>query len=196
MSSKPIKERLCVPISFEYLLTHLFGKQQYHGYVGAVRASRWKRDMLKVLKYLRRSILLTVSADNHHKKQLLKTCDETSKLLDEASTINGMNVALIEGLTKLSFRFVGNLPDHWRRKSPYRDRFWELNGHRSITYVQTDEQRAGLLIYLVDIRKLYKITLTEYEDLHEAFYRGFKGNPSGFLDWFRNFFPKVYSDVF
>jgi hypothetical protein len=43
-----------VPISFEYLLSNLFGKLQYHGYVGAVSSKIWKRDIGKIAKYIRK----------------------------------------------------------------------------------------------------------------------------------------------
>ncbi len=65
---------VCVPLSFEYLMSALFGKDNYHGYVGTVERSVWKKDLRKIVKYIKKSIELSVDADQFHKNRLLSIC--------------------------------------------------------------------------------------------------------------------------
>lgn len=185
-----------VPISIEYLMSELFGKLQYHGYVGAVSRSTWKKDLLKVAKYIKRAVLLNVETDAIHRKKVLATCDALLQDLGAASTINAANAAVIEHLIRLVFLLLGNMPDHWRRRSPYSDSFWKLNGHRTLHYSQSVEQKVATLINAVDIQKRVEVPLEEHPNLHEAFYLGFKGNSSEFLTWFKNKYPAAYCEVF
>ena len=41
-----------VPISLEYLMTYLFGKQNYHGYVGVVSKAIWKLGGYRTICYM------------------------------------------------------------------------------------------------------------------------------------------------
>ena len=77
-----------------------------------------------------------------------------------------MNVIVIEDLVKLVFNLLGKMPDHWRRKSPYADRFWKLNGHRRLSYTQTDEQKSHLII----INYLVKAKTQHVEYTHKSRY--------------------------
>jgi len=177
-------------------MSTLFGDLNYKGYVGAVSKARWKRDLRKVTKYIKKSIKLNVDADAHHKSELLETCEHLEQELKEASTIDQVNTASIKNLIRIVFLLLGNMPDHWRRRSPYSDRFWELNGHRTLTYTQSEEQKAYLIINLVDIRKRYAVKLDDYEDLHAVFYRRFIGKASEFVSWFKKSYPETYCQIF
>jgi hypothetical protein len=190
------EEFMYVPISVEYLLSALFGKLNYHGYVGAVSKSKWQKDLTKVATYLKKSIEFNVHTDTIHRARLLRSCDDLVEKLKKTKTINDINAVTIECLTRLAFLLLGNMPDHWRRRAPYQDRFWRLDGHRSIQYHQTTEQKAYLLIHLVDIKKEFDISIKDYRDLHDAFYRGFKSKAHPFLLWFKHEYPKIYCEVF
>jgi hypothetical protein len=190
------QESMHVPISVEYLFSALFGKLNYHGYVGSVSVSTWRKDLLKTANYVRKSVEINVQTDVFHRNQLLKTCDDLANRLREARTLSAINAAAIECQTRLIFLLLGNMPDHWRRRAPYAPKFWELDGHRSLQYHQTAKQKAYLLINLVDIRQLVSIELKDYADLHEAFYRGFKSDADAFLDWFKKEHPSAYCSVF
>ena len=190
------EESVYLPISVEYLFTHLFGKLQYHGYVGETRLSVWRKDLLKAVKYLRRSIELNVSTDARHMRALLGHCDSLTSDLKSASSANFLNVAVVEHLIRLSFELLGRMPNHWERKSPYSDRFWQLDGHRSVQFHQSAEQKAAMLINMVDIDKRLEIGPHEFRNLHDAFYRGSKGDPATFLQWFKSKFPAAYCEAF
>ena len=177
-------------------MSALFGELNYHGYVGGVSKATWKKDLRKVTKYIKKSIELNANTDSHHKSELLETCDRLEKELKESSTINQINAATIEKLICLVFLLLGNIPNHRRKRSPYADRFWELDGHRTLSYTQSDEQKAYLIINLVDINKRYAITVEDYKDLQAVFYKRFKGKASKFLGWFKKSYPEIYCQIF
>lgn len=192
----PQNDYVFVPLSFEYLMSALFGKDNYHGYVGEVSKSIWKKDLKKIVKYIKKSIELNVDADQCHKNRLISLCNELESKLSDANSTEQMSVIVIEKLIKLVFHFLGNMPDHWRGRSPYADRFWELDGHRRLTYTQTDEQKAYLIIYLVDIRKDYTLKIKGFNNLHAVFYRKFKSKAHHFIVWFKKMYPEIYCEIF
>ena len=133
---------ITVPLSYEYFFSHLFGKANYHGHVGALNITAWKKDLRKLVKYIRKSIVINAHTDQLHKDRILQLCDSLDNDIKNASSINEASVSVIQKYTKLIFLLLGNSPDHWNRKAPYHDRFWKLNGHRTLTYTQTDEQKS------------------------------------------------------
>ena len=57
------KNRIYASLEFEYLLTRLFGKYNYHGYVGEKSFKEWKRDLAKVFRSILRALTLNVETD-------------------------------------------------------------------------------------------------------------------------------------
>ena len=190
------KERMHVPLSVEYLFSDLFGKLNYHGYVGSVSVTTWRKDLLKTTRYIRKAIEINVHCDSGHKHRLLEACDRLLEHLGKAKTIAAIHAVMFEYQTRIIFLLLGNMPDHWRIRSPYSSKFWQLDGHRTLQYQQSASQKAYLLINLVDIRKQLSVEPKDYHDLHDAFYRGCNGDPDKFLEWFKSEFPVEYCSVF
>lgn len=190
------KDWISVPLSYEYMMSFLFGNWNYHGHVGTLLANSWKKDLVKINKYIKKAICLNVISDGIQQKMLNEECDRFSERLKEVKSIDGMNVAFVECYTRLIFQLLGNFPNHWERKAPWSDRFWDLSGHRTFQYSQTDEQKTYLIINAVDIRKKIKIKVKGFKDMHEAFYQGSKGNGSKFIEWFKENYPKEYCQLF
>ena len=190
------KEWIYAPLSYEYMMSFLFGKWNYHGHVGTFLRSSWKKDLEKITKYIKKAIRINVRLDGFQQELLLEECDRFSDRIKKEKTINGMNVAFIECYTRLIFQLLGNFPNHWDRKAPWADRFWEFDGHRTLQYTHTDEQKSYLIINAVDIRKNVKIKVKGFKDMHEAFYRGNGGNAQKFIEWFKEHYPKTYCQLF
>ncbi len=189
------KDNVYVPLSYEYMMSHLFGKHHYHGHVGSHSKSSWKKDLRKINKYIEKSININVQTDSYHKGMLLYLCDCLDEKVSKAKSINEINVSFVETYVRLIFTLLGNFPDHWRRKAPYADRFWELDGHRSLSFSQTDEQKAALVINLVDIKKAINVELEGHENMHEAFW-ACNSNPTKFINWLKAEHPRVYCEIF
>ena len=190
------REWVNVPISLEYLFSSLFGKAKYHGYVGAVSARTWKKDLAKTAKYISKAIELNARTDAFHRRELLETCERLISHIEGAKTVDQANVAAVESLVRLVFMLLGDVPDHWNKKSPYRDSSWRLDAHRSHQFCQSSVQKVRLLIDLVDQRGCLKLDLGEYGSLLEAYVRCSGGSPDEFLEWFKREYPAAYCEVF
>ena len=189
------KEYVYVPLSYEYMMSFLFGNQQYHGHVGSLSGSNWKKDLKKINKYIKKSININIKSDSYHKSTLINLCDNLDEKLSQAKCLNEINVGVVESYVKLIFSLMGNFPNHWDRKAPYGNQFWDLNGHRTMSYSQTDEQKAYLIIHLVDIKKSIEIELMDHKNMHEAFW-SFGSDPVKFMKWFKSEYPRVYCELF
>jgi len=189
------KESVCVPITYEYMMSHLFGKQNYHGHVGTLTKSSWKKDLRKINKYIKKSIDVNVLTASYHKGMLIYLCECLDEKISKSKTLNDINVGFVETYVRLIFSLLGNFPDHWRSKAPYADRFWELDGHRTINFSQTDEQKAALVINLVDIKQAINVELKDHENMHEVFW-ACGSNPTKFIQWLKAEHPRVYCEIF
>ena len=185
-----------IPLSFEHTMSYLFGEKNYHGHVGWVKKSEWKKDLLKIIKYIKKTIKINIESDRYHENKLrnLLNLEERIKKHKE---INDINIEIIEIFTIVIFELIGHFPEHLHWKHPYRDNFWKLDGFRKIIYLQSDLQKANLIIYIVDVIKKYKITIpTKYYSLGELYSFKFKSNPVIFLDWFKSEHPEFYCEIF
>ncbi len=152
--------------------------------------------MAKVVKYIKKSIELNHNGDMFHRNELIHTCDHLIEELKKAKSINDINVYLIQELIRLIFTLLGTMPHHWNRKNPYFDSSWSLSGHRTLNYIQDADQKAHLIIYLVDIGKKYTIDFETFGDMHGIYYRKFMGKSSDFVVWFKKIYSGIYCDIF
>jgi hypothetical protein len=169
---------------------------KYHGYVGAVSARTWKKDLAKTTRYISRAIELNARTDSFHRRELLETRERLVSQIEGSKTADQANLAVIESLVKLVFMLLGDMPDNWNQKSPYRDSFWRLEAHRSQHFSQSSAQKVRLLIDLVDRRQRVKLDLGDYGSLREAYVSCSGGNPEQFLEWFKREYPASYCEVF
>ena len=185
-----------IPLSFEHLMSILFGEKNYHGHVGWVKKSEYKKDLLKIIKYIKKTIEVNIESDRYHQNKL-KSLLDLEKRIKKYKNINDINIEIIEIFTIVIFELIGNLPGHLHCKHPYGDNYWKLGGFRKIIYLQSDSQKVNLIIYIVDVIKKYKIDIpTKYYNLSELYSFKFKSNPVVFLDWFKSEYPEFYCEIF
>jgi len=185
-----------IPLPFEHLMSILFGEKNYHGHVGWVKKSEYKKDLLKIIKYIKKTIEVNIESDRYHQNKL-KSLLDLEKRIKKYKDINDINIEIIEIFTIVIFELIGNLPGHLHCKHPYGDNYWKLGGFRKIIYLQSDSQKVNLIIYIVDVIKKYKIDIpTKYYNLSELYSFKFKSNPVVFLDWFKSEYPEFYCEIF
>ena len=190
------KDTVNVPISFEYLLSSLFGKRRYHGFVGLHTFKIWKKHIIKLIGAIQKSITVNVdSTDELNKKTLIRICERAIGEIKRAKRIENINMAMIECLTRLVFELMGGIPDHWDYKAVNRSEHWKLDHYRKLTYTQTTKQKACLILSLAD-KQPYGSQLPSYRDLGQKLWRDFRGNANEFVQWFKQNYPAVYTDVF
>lgn len=184
------------PISFEYLLSSLFGRRRYHGFVGEHTFRIWKKHVMKLIGAIQKSITVNVnSPDELHKKTLIGICEQAIGEIRRAKRVENINVTTIECLTKLVFELMGGVPDHWDCKVINRSEQWKLDDYRTLSYTQTTRQRVRIIHSLAN-RHAYSGQLPSYRDLWQKWWRDFGCNDSEFIQWFKQNYSTVYTAVF
>ena len=181
-----------VSIEFEHYLSYLFGKSNYHGYVGLKSISEWKKVLIKVLKALKKSITVTIeSTDSQHKQRMLLLCDETEKRIANLKNIDSVNEQTILGLTSLIFEVLGGRPDNWNRITTNSENHWRLNRKRQISYCQSFSQKANIIL-----DEAYRQSHDNFTEMHKTLYRKFVGNERKFCEWYKETHPNKYLSLF
>lgn len=190
-SARAVITGMVVPLGFEFFLKDLYGTQ-YHGYVGEKSLSTWRKDMAKLIHTIRRAIQLNVSSDRHHHVTMDTTCDHAEQHIRRAKSIDDVSQETIQTLARLCFLLMGQMPNHFDTKAPYRDEHWVLHAERSIGFVQTDGQKVNVILSLArDGHFGGREQATEFRlKLHEL------GTPTKFLEWFRSEHAADYSSLF
>ena len=83
-----------VLLSFEHMMSNLFGEKNYHGHVGWVKKSEWKKDLLKIIKYIKKTIEINIESDRYHENKLRKLLD-LEKRIKKHKDINDINIEII-----------------------------------------------------------------------------------------------------
>lgn len=191
LSVGPFFTGIVVPLGFEFFLKHLYGIQ-YHGYVGEKSLSTWRKDMFKLIHTIRRAIQLNVSSDRHHLLTLDTTCEHAEQHIRSAKSIDDVSQQTIQTLARLCLLLMGQMPNHYGMKAPYRDEHWMLKAERSIGFAQADWQKVNVILSLAgDGHFGDGAQATEFRlKLHEL------GTHAKFLDWFRLEHAADYSALF
>ena len=178
------------PISFENLMSSLFGKTNFHGTTGYIPLENWKKYILRIFKALKTSICVNIDiADLAFRSKIISICDEAIIKLEEAENMDEINTITIERLVKLTFMLQGGLPNNWNKKSVNLPHNWKLNTFRKVVYLQTDKNKVDIIL------NTYKND-EDIGDLYNKLNRDYKRNYSRFLDWFKKEYPERYSDIF
>lgn len=188
MRDKKENVSVYVPMSFEYLMSSLFGQQFYHGYVGYLRLKRWKKDLIKILKTVRKTIEINIDTDEFHKNELCSKCDLGIRKLKESKYKDQLDVNMVESLTRIVFMLIGDMPENSRKKSTANPKCWKLDQARKITYVQTLHQRVWLIMHRARIRGEKN---PDYDELWEKHFE-YRGDKRRFIEWYKEAYPDKY----
>lgn len=188
-------EEINIPISFEYLMSSLFGKQNYHGHCGFRPLSTWKKEQIKLIKTIRRAVKINVNSDVYHRNQISRYCDLALEKVKEAKTKDAVNTAMIEYSMKIIFALLGNFPDNWDKRGTSNPQAWKLNRFRKLVYASTLDNKANLILTIAEKGK-YSGRLPSERELFMKRAFEFAGDSEKFVNWFKDSYPEIYSDIF
>lgn len=188
-------EEINIPISFEYLLSFLFGKQNYHGHCGFHSFSTWKKEQLKLIKTIRKAVKINVDSDIYHRNTILRSCDLAIQQIKNAKTKDAVNIAMIEYCVKIIFALLGNFPDNWDKRGTSNWQTWKLDTYRKLIYTSTLDNKANLILSLAGSDK-YGEKIPNDRDLFMTRILEFAGDSEGFVNWFKHEYPRTYKDIF
>lgn len=189
-------ETINVSLQFENMLSLLFGKDNHHGDVSNMSQRDWKKNILKIINAIERSISQNISfTDNFQKIELDRIIDQLKTKVSRSASIEQTNHDTILALTKIVFNILGRLPYNWDRKNTSRREIWELNDFRTIGYTQNYAQKANLIIHLSEYSD-YNEGLPPKRELQRKLYMDLKGNHIEFIEWFKENYPSSYLKIF
>lgn len=178
-----------VDMAYEQFLKSLFGANDYHGYVDGVSFKTWRKDLVKIIRNLRRAVELTVHADAQHINTLLARCDSAMGEVEQSSTPQEAANAAVRNLTMISFLLIGELPNHYHERRPSHDNHWILNSERQIGYTQSLRHKAMLLRHLAREGNMEPDLNGEECDRK---YHELGGDARKFLTWIKEQHPQAY----
>ncbi len=190
------KETISVPISFEYLLTVLFGKQTYHGFVGVHKVYNWKTHILKLFNAIRKSIIINITVtDEFHKNELLVISARAVEKIRQCKTKDEVNILAIEYLTRIIFELMGKMPNNWDKRIVNRLEYWKLDEFRKLGYTQTERQKLNLILSLPN-RDQYSDRFSDKSELFYKYRVNFRSNNNKFIKWFKEKYKDIYVELF
>ncbi len=190
-----INQKMYAPMEFEYLLSYLFGKLNYHGYVGFKELNEWKKINRKVMNTVRKAICInTDTSDEWHKRELLKRCDLALDGIKGARSKDELNGKFISDLVHIIFELMGGFPDHWKYKGTSNPKCWKLNRFRSVNYSQSDEQKFAIIDRIIT-QRIFK-EIPDSSKLWTVYAIDMKRNKTKFLKWFKHKYNDVYRKIF
>lgn len=183
-----------ITMSFEYLMTNLFGKT-YHGFIDIPQnLSSWKKETQKIARAINKSIKMNVTTDLIHYNDILWQCKNVESKLKAAKSINEINIHMIEFQTRVMFLLLGQLPNHWNSRIVNKDIDWKLDVYRSVTFNQSIEQKVNLILSLKECHG-FSDSLKEV-DLVNKYFSECKGDQEAFINWFKYAHTDIYLKLF
>lgn len=188
------KDQIMTSIDFEYLLSNLLGKKNYHGCSGLFSLPDYKTKMYKIIKSLKNSIEETIiSTDSKHLYQLHGILDIWKESVTKSKHFDQLNEANLLYLVKLNFTILGNMPDNWFQSRANKPEHWKLSKYRTICFHQNLEQKVNL-IHSLPYDTRYKDKLPKTRELLDK-HMELKTNKA-FYEWFKTNYKEIYLEIF
>ena len=182
-----------VPRALQNQLARLFGANSREARLDSRSSAQWRKTLKRILLELDRYLRANVQTDDLHNLILASALAASDDALKSANFWPGY----VEGLVRLALCLMGDYPDHRRRMSgKRRANHYDLNLDRSITFVQSAEQKFHTLFH-APVLKLPKIPHPFWE-VTEKFYdsHGYDRNKVQFMRWFKAEYPEAYASIF
>lgn len=184
-----------IPIDFEYLLSHLFGKQNYHAVTGTHNTKFLKESYTKIFKSIKRSIELNIiTSDQVLLEELNDLCEIALLQLKQKNTAELINIKMSTYLTKLVFILIGSFPKNWNKRKTNFNKEWILNRYRSICYTSTFQQKCFLILDNYE-KHANKKAYPKVEDLWNKLNYDFRNDYFKFVKWFKENYFEIFKKI-
>lgn len=192
---KEIHNKINLELSFEYLLSYLFGKTNFHSYTGLKSLTEWSNRLIEIINFIEKSILYSIeNIDTFHKKQITSLCERIKEDIKKPKSFNQTNHNAILGLFKLIFELIGQSPDNWELSKVNNRKHFELNEYRQLIYIQSDKQKYHYILKLSET--FLKGKLPSYKELVKVFSLNCNKDFSKFIKWFKSNYSSQYLEIF
>ena len=192
MKNKPYRANY----DFVELVETLYGSKDYKRVKNFINFQTQKKYYLKIWKTFELAFFASVgNIDNNHLRKITDIFENGEELLNSQKKKESLESTFILIQSKLILTLLGGFEDLYLTNS-YTSRVnrksdWNLREHRTISYLQSNDQKVSLIAHL----SLKGKTQLTYEDFISKRIE-LKNNNIAFLDFFRNKYPEDYSSIF
>jgi hypothetical protein len=184
-----------IPIEFEYLLSHLFGKQNYHAITGTNNIKFLKNTYTKIFKSIKRAVELNIiSSDEVLIEDLVYICENSLLELKQKYTAELLNIKMSTYLTKIVFLLIGQFPSNWDKHKTNFKKEWILNRYRTINYTSDFQQRCFLILDNYN-KHSNPSQHPKLNKLWDKLNYEFKNDYSKFVKWFKKNYFDIYKKI-
>lgn len=184
-----------IPNEFEYLLSHLFGKKNYHAITGTSNIKILQNSYTKIFRSIKRSIELNiVTADQVLIEDLFNICENALLELKQQCNAELINIKMSTYLIKIVFLLLGSLPKNWDKQKTNFNKEWILNRYRTINYSNNYEQQCFLIL---DNYKSHS-NLKKHPKVEELWVKlnyEFRNDYFKFVKWFKENYFDIYTKI-
>jgi len=157
-------------ISVKSTIEGLFGSDAWYALKETNNIPTWRRYAQKVLRAVRLAITDTVEiCDREWLEQVRARLDRGIEEIGREKAIDEIIGVLAATMIEVSFLQIGVLP-HCSDKisTPLRQGAWKLNGHRSVVYLQTKEQKEAQFRFKQRKQIGFEVQLDLQAKFHQA----------------------------
>ncbi len=177
-------------IPTEDFLLRLFGRPML--YLHGVRSQKtWKRIQKKINYVLKKAVENNLQSDAFHRASIKRFLNS----LEEACNSKyNADIQMILSLTGIVLELLGRVPNYSGRKALNRNDDYHLSGLRTLRYDQTPYQKMRTIIEAAHYKPY--CDYHKSDDLEDVYFTNYNGNSTGFLEWYKEQYPKVYCEIF
>ena len=189
-------KKVLIPIDYEYLLSNLFGKSNYHAISGNQDIEFLRRTFTKIFKSIKRSIELNIySADQILKDDLKVICENFIEDIKKTSNPDSLNIKMNTNLTKIIFLLIGRIPNNWNKRKTNFNKEWMLDRYRNVNFTSNYRQRTYLIIENFGMHSNNNKNIT-INQLWDKLNYDFHNDYFKFVNWFKENFFNIYKKLF
>lgn len=182
-----------IEVGFETMLEFIYGTKSLRA--GWTSLASFRRELLKVVRTLRRAIEKNVHGDLAHQQQILERFDRFDSNAPRLKSKDKLVQAALMLLIESQFELLGRMPHNWqpgRTSRVHHSKYQDLADYRTLSYVRTPEQQ---LKEIVDYAYKRTCDMSEDDSLFTRVIEQKRKHPKApekTLNWIRENEPRTY----
>jgi hypothetical protein len=177
-------------------MARLFGASSTEAAQVERTPAQWRRTLKKVLDEVFRYTEANIDTDETHWFMILSCFAAANESLKESQ----FWPSYAEAITRLSLLLLGDYPDHRKRTSgKKKSDHYKLSRHRSLHYLQSEDQRLKVLFAAHALRNVGfpSLSVPPREALSEFRAEvGYSTDYRQFMRWYKSHYPNDYALLF
>ena len=174
-------ERVSVELTFENMMSSLFGSHGHPGSAGSTSMHYWKKVLLQLFRTLKTAIAKNVNGDDPYRNHLMQRCEDAVSAIKSSKFKDAIACDALRFGFELLFSLIGRFPNNRKKRQAH---VAGLAEHRTFSYVRTASQKARQITDAAHRNQL-ESSDPNFDTLMTKLKREFADDPERFLAWLR-----------